>query len=74
VIKLFPVIEWLTKGRDKLSVPMPVPIHEKLGIAFAKTNLGLCDAVNSVLHMLHDNGEFARLVARWFSQLSPIAR
>jgi hypothetical protein len=47
VIKLFPVIQWLTKGRDKLSVPMQVPTHEKLGIAFAKTNLGLCDEVNS---------------------------
>lgn len=50
MIKLFPVIEWLMKGRDKLSVPMHVPTHKKVGVAFAKTNLGVCDAVNSVLH------------------------
>jgi ABC-type amino acid transport substrate-binding protein len=74
VIKLFSVIEWLTKGRDKLSVPMQVPTHKKVGVAFAKTNLGVCDAVNSVLHTLHDNGEFARLVARWLPPPSPITR
>ena len=59
MIKLFSVIEWLTKGRDKLSVPMQVPTHKKVGVAFAKTNLGVCDVVHSVLHTLHDNGEFA---------------
>lgn len=69
VIKLFPVIEWLTKGRDKLSVPMQAPTHEKLGIAFAKNNQALCAEVNSVLGTLHANGEFARLVARWFPKL-----
>jgi polar amino acid transport system substrate-binding protein len=44
---------------------MQVPTHEKLGIAFAKDNGALCDAVNRALTTLHDNGEFARLQARW---------
>jgi ABC-type amino acid transport substrate-binding protein len=66
VIKLFPVISWLVKDRPQLSVAMQVPTHEKLGIAFAKDNDGLCAAVNRVLSTLRDNGEFARLQARWF--------
>ena len=45
---------------------MQVPTHEKLGIAFAKQNVELCNAVNAVLDTLHTNGEFARLQAHWF--------
>jgi ABC-type amino acid transport substrate-binding protein len=66
IIKLFPVISWLVKGRPQLSVPLQVPTHEKLGIAFAKDNRELCDAVNRALATLRANGEFARLQARWF--------
>ena len=65
VIKLFPVISWLISDRPQLTVAMQVPTHEKLGIAFAKDNGALCDAVNRALTTLHDNGEFARLQARW---------
>ena len=67
VIKLFPVISWLTKSRPKLTVSMQVPTHENLGIAFAKDNPDLCDAVNGALHVLHNNGEFDKLRARWFA-------
>jgi polar amino acid transport system substrate-binding protein len=66
VIKLFPVISWLVKDRPQLSVALEVPTHEKLGIAFAKENQPLCDAVNRALARLRENGEFARLQARWF--------
>jgi polar amino acid transport system substrate-binding protein len=66
VIKLFPVISWLVKDRLKLWVAMQVPTHEKLGIAFAKDNEELCNAVNRALGKLRDNGEFARLQGRWF--------
>jgi len=66
VIKLHPVISWLTKDRPPLAVPLEVPTHEKLGIAFAKDNEALCDAVNGALAKLRNNGEFARLKARWF--------
>jgi ABC-type amino acid transport substrate-binding protein len=66
VIKLFPVISWLVKERAKLRVAMQVPTHERLGIAFAKDNDALCDAVNGALKTLRANGEFARLQARWF--------
>jgi ABC-type amino acid transport substrate-binding protein len=45
---------------------MQVPTHEKLGIAFAKDNDGLCAAVNRALSTLRGNGEFARLQTRWF--------
>jgi ABC-type amino acid transport substrate-binding protein len=66
VIKLFPVISWLVKDRPKLSVAMQVPTREKLGIAFAKDNDGLRNAVNSALQTLRANGEFACLHSRWF--------
>jgi polar amino acid transport system substrate-binding protein len=66
VIKLFPVISWLVKDRSQLSVPLEVATHEKLGIAFAKQNEPLCEAVNRALAALRGSGEFARLQARWF--------
>jgi polar amino acid transport system substrate-binding protein len=66
IIKLFPVISWLVKSRPQLYVPLQVPTHEKLGIAFAKNNRELCDAVNRALATLRANGELARLQARWF--------
>jgi len=65
VIKLFPVISWLVKDRPALSVPIEVPTHEKLGIAFAKDNDELCGAVNRAIATLRTNGEFVRLQARW---------
>ena len=66
VIKLHPVIAWLIKDRPRLAVPLQVPTHEKLGIAFAKDNEALCADVNRALATLRGNGEFARLQARWF--------
>jgi polar amino acid transport system substrate-binding protein len=66
VIKLHPVISWLVKDRSRLAVPLEVPTHEQLGIAFAKDNAALCDAVNGALVALRGNGEFAKLEARWF--------
>lgn len=68
VIKLHPVISWLVKNRPALSVAIEVPTHEKLGIAFAKQNEALCEAVNRALATLRDNGEFARVEARWFAR------
>jgi ABC-type amino acid transport substrate-binding protein len=47
---------------------MQVPTHEQLGIAFAKRNVELCNAVNGVLQVLHTDGDFDKLQARWFSQ------
>jgi ABC-type amino acid transport substrate-binding protein len=66
VIKLHPVISWLVRDRPSLAVAIEVPTHERLGIAFAKDNEGLCEAVNRALTALRENGEFARLQARWF--------
>lgn len=66
VIKLFPVISWLIKDRPELEVAMPVPTHEKLGIAFALDNVELCDVINDALQTLENDGELAKLRSRWF--------
>ena len=68
VIKLFPVISWLTKSHPNLTVAMQVHTHEKLGIAFAKDNVELRSAVNEVLKEIHGNGELDKLQTRWFSK------
>jgi polar amino acid transport system substrate-binding protein len=70
VIKLFPVISRLIKGRPQLAVAMQVPTHEELGIAFAKDNHSLCDAVNDALDSVKRSGRFATLQARWFPTTS----
>ena len=61
VIKLFPVISWLIKDRPQLAVALQVPTNEELGIAFAKGNEALCDAVNEALEALKRNGTVATL-------------
>lgn len=68
VIKLHPVIAWLVKNRPALSVAIEVPTREKLGIAYAKDNQPLCEAVDGALVRLRENGEFARLQERWFAR------
>jgi ABC-type amino acid transport substrate-binding protein len=66
VIKLFPVISCLIKDRPQLAVALQVPTNEELGIAFAKSNQPLRDAVNDRLDALKRDGTFAALTARWF--------
>ena len=66
VIKLHPVISELLKDRPRLSIPIEVPTHERLGIAFARANESLRDAVDRALATLRENGELTRLAARWF--------
>jgi polar amino acid transport system substrate-binding protein len=65
VIKLFPVISWLTRERSDLEVAMQVPTNEKLGIAFAPDRADLCDAVDAAIDALRASGEFAKLQAAW---------
>ena len=74
IVKLFPVISWLVKDHPKLEVAMQVPTHEELGIAFAKDNSALCDAVNDALDALHSGGDFDKLRARWFGQTAQQTR
>ncbi|MGA7745642.1 MAG: ABC transporter substrate-binding protein, partial [Candidatus Aquilonibacter sp.] len=65
IIKLHPVISELVKNRPKLYVPLELPTHEKLGIAFAKDNTRLCKAVNDVLDTLTKSGTLEVLKQRW---------
>lgn len=65
VIKLFPVISWLARGRQDLAVVMQVPTREKLGIAFAPERADLCTAVDTAIDELRKNVTFTRLQADW---------
>lgn len=64
-IKLFPVVSWLVKGRPELAVIQQIPTHEKLGIAFARTNVGLCATVNKSLASIKERGQFDDLRRKW---------
>jgi polar amino acid transport system substrate-binding protein len=68
LIKLFPVISWLVKDRSELAVIEQIPTHEKLGIAFARTNTGLCQAVNESLEGIKNSGTFEDLRSKWFDE------
>ena len=68
LIKLFPVISWLVKDRGELAVIEQIPTHEKLGIAFARANTALCQAVNESLEGIKKSGKFEALRSRWFDE------
>lgn len=65
VIKLFPVISWLTRERPELAVVMQMPTHERLGIAYAAGRADLRDAVDAAINELRQDGTFAKLQAAW---------
>jgi polar amino acid transport system substrate-binding protein len=67
IIKLFPVVSWLVKDRRELAVMQQIPTHEKLGIAFAKTNVALCEAVNKSLAGIKERGRFDALRRKWIN-------
>jgi ABC-type amino acid transport substrate-binding protein len=69
IIKLFPVATWLVKDRPDLAVVEQIPTHEKLGIAFARTNPELCAAVNKALADLKERGVLDDLSRKWFGEL-----
>ena len=68
IIKLFPVLSWLVEDRGELAVIEQIPTHEKLGIAFARTNTGLCQEVNKSLASVKGSGKFAALRRKWIDE------
>jgi polar amino acid transport system substrate-binding protein len=68
-IKLFPVAAWLVKDRRDLAVVQQIPTHEKLGMAFAKTNVRLCAAVNKALADVKASGLFDPLCHMWLGEV-----
>jgi len=63
------VVSWLVKERRDLAVIQQIPTHEKLGIAFAKTNIRLGAAVNKTLADLKVGESFDVLYRKWFGHL-----
>jgi ABC-type amino acid transport substrate-binding protein len=71
VIKLLPVISWLIRERHGLAVVAEAPTHERLGIAFAKSNAALRDRVNSALVAFKATADFKALCAKWQLEVTP---
>lgn len=65
VIKLFPVAVSLVRGRPDLAVVAQIPTNEHLGIAFAKSNAALRDAVDGALAILTRRGTVEALRRTW---------
>jgi ABC-type amino acid transport substrate-binding protein len=63
------VAAWFVKDRPDLAVVGQIPTHEKLGIAFAKTNAELCAAVNKALADIKARGVLDDLRRKWLGEL-----
>jgi ABC-type amino acid transport substrate-binding protein len=63
------VVSWLVKDRRDLAVIQQIPTHEKIGIAFAKANVGLSAAVDKALATIKESGSFDSLYRKWFGNL-----
>lgn len=70
IIKLFPVLSSFVKKYPNLEVVMQMPTHEKIAIAFAKTNPDLCALIDAAIEKLKANGIFAELQQQWFGDLT----
>jgi ABC-type amino acid transport substrate-binding protein len=55
----------LVKGRRDLAVVAQIPTHEHLGVAFARSNTALRDAVNGALASLTARGIVEQLRRTW---------
>jgi hypothetical protein len=49
-------------------VALAIPTHERLGIAFARTNVALCKAVNKSLASIKERGLFDALRRKWLDE------
>jgi ABC-type amino acid transport substrate-binding protein len=59
------VVSWLVKEHRELAVIQQIPNHERLGVAFAKKNVALCEAVNKSLASIKRRGMFDALRRKW---------
>ena len=62
------MVSWLVKERRELAVVQQIPTHERLGIAFARTNVALCEAVNESLASIKERGLFDALRRKWLDE------
>ncbi len=62
------MVSWLVKERRELTVIQQIPTYEKLGIAFTKTNVALCEAVNESLASIKERGQFDALRRKWLDE------
>jgi ABC-type amino acid transport substrate-binding protein len=49
-------------------VVQQIPTHEKLGIAFAQSNAGLCHTVNESLATIKERGQLDQLRRKWIDR------
>jgi ABC-type amino acid transport substrate-binding protein len=65
IMKLAPVMHWLTRNRPHLRVVQEGITDERLGVAVSKDNEPLRRAIDVAQACLRDNGTLPRLVKTW---------
>jgi polar amino acid transport system substrate-binding protein len=65
VMKLAPVMHWLTRNRPNLRVVQEGITDEKLGISVRLGNESLRQAINGAQAQLRDKGVLSQLVKKW---------
>jgi ABC-type amino acid transport substrate-binding protein len=73
VMKLAPVMHWLTRDRPKLKVVQTGITRELLGVCVRRGDSELRDAIDKAQQALRDDGTLARLIARWLGSGATIA-
>ena len=73
VMKLAPVMHFLTRDRPKLKVVETGITRELLGVCVRKGNAELRDAIDTAQQALRADGTLARLIARWLGSGATIA-
>jgi ABC-type amino acid transport substrate-binding protein len=73
VMKLAPVMHFLTRDRPKLKVVESGITRELLGVCVRKGDAELRGAIDKAQQVLRDDGTLARLIARWLGSGATIA-
>lgn len=73
VMKLAPVMHWLTRDRPKLKVVQTGITRELLGVSVRKGDTALRDAIDGAQRALRNDGTLERLIARWLGSGATIA-
>lgn len=68
IMKLGPVMRWFTRDRPALKVVQENITDEVLGVAVARANVGLAEAIDAAQARLRADGRLGALVEKWIGR------